>query len=108
MINIADFEKVELRTGKIIEVNDVENARKPLYRLSVDLGECGIRNIVAGIKSQYAKDELMGKMIVCVVNLEPKTVAGIESQGMLLAAGSEEEISLIVPERGIAEGSAVH
>ncbi len=108
MINIADFEKVELRIGRIIEVNDVENARKPLYRLGIDLGELGSRQIVAGIKGQYAKEELLGKSIVCIVNLEPKTVAGIESQGMLLAAEDDSRLSLIIPERDVAAGSMVH
>ncbi len=109
MINISDFEKVELRVGRIIVVDDVEGAKRPIYRLSIDFGtELGVRTIAAGIKHIYLKEELLNKRVVCVMNLEPKRVAGIESQGMILAAGEGENIAIISPERDVAEGSRVH
>lgn len=109
MATIEDFSRIDLRVGKIVGVEEIEKARGPLYRLSVDLGgELGTRTIVAGIKNQYTKDLLMDKKIVCIVNLDPKTVAGVESQGMLLAAGEGEAIAILVPDKEIAEGSKVH
>ena len=109
MISITDFEKVELRVGRIVSVDDVEGARRPIYRLSIDFGqELGTRTVAAGIKHIYLKEELLNKRVVCVVNLEPKYVAGIESQGMILAAGEDDHIAIISPEREVAEGSRVH
>ncbi len=109
MSNIDDLSKIELRVGRIIEVQDHDGARKPMYKLRVNLGqELGERTIVAGIKDIYSKDELLGKEIVCVANLEPKIIAGIESQGMLLAAGEGDNVSLLVPDKEIGEGSRIH
>ena len=109
MINIDDFDKVELRVGRIVNVEDIEGARRPIYKLSIDFGaELGIRTVAAGIKNIYLKEELLNKRVVCVVNLEPKRVAGIESQGMILAAGEGENVAIISPERDVAEGSRVH
>ena len=109
MSNIDDLSKIELRVGRIIEVQDHDGARKPIYKLRVNLGqELGERTIVAGIKDIYSKDELLGKEIVCVANLEPKIIAGIESQGMLLAAGEGDNVSLLVPDKEIGEGSRIH
>ena len=109
MSNIDDLSTIELRVGRIIEVQDHDGARKPMYKLRVNLGqELGERTIVAGIKDIYSKDELLGKEIVCVANLEPKIIAGIESQGMLLAAGEGDNVSLLVPDKEIGEGSRIH
>lgn len=109
MIKIEDFAKIDLRVGKILEAEEIEKARGPMYRLAVDLGsKIGVRVIVAGIKNRYAKETLIGKKIVCVVNLEPKMIAGIESHGMLLAAGEEEGTSLLVPDKEIKAGSRIH
>ncbi len=107
MVSIDEFAKIELRVGKVMEVDDVPNARKPLYKLSVSFGD-ETRTIVAGIKEQYTKDALTGKKIICVTNLEPKVVAGITSQGMLLAAENEGKIVLLVPDSDIGEGARVH
>lgn len=107
MVSIDEFAKIELKVGKVVEVDDVPNARKPLYKLAVSFGD-ETRTIVAGIKEQYTKEELVGKKIICVTNLEPKAVAGIASQGMLLAAESEGRIVLLVPDSEIEEGARVH
>lgn len=107
MISIDDFAKIELKVGKIVEIEDVPMARKPLYKLSVNIGG-EMRTIVAGIKGHYDSDALMGKKIICVTNLEPKTVAGISSQGMLLAAESNGKLALLVPDSDIEEGALVH
>lgn len=107
MVSIDEFAKIELRIGKIVEVDDVPAARKPLYKLLVSFGGES-RTIVAGIKDYYTKEALMDKRIVCVTNLEPRAVAGISSQGMLLAAESDGKLALVVPDADIEEGSLVH
>lgn len=106
---MAEFAALDLRVGRIIAVEDHERSRKPMYKLTVDLGqEIGMREIVAGIKTHYSKEELMNKKIVCIVNLDPKVIAGTESWGMLLAAGEEDRIAILVPDKDILEGSKIH
>jgi export-related chaperone CsaA len=109
MVSIEEFKNIEMRIGKIVEVREHETARKPMYILRLDFGsEIGERVVVAGIRDRYTKDELLGKKIACVVNLEPKSVAGVESRGMVLAAENGDSLSLIIPDREIEQGSRVY
>jgi export-related chaperone CsaA len=109
MANIDDFSKLDIRVGRITNVEDVEKARKPIYKLTIDFGqEIGIRIILAGIKNFYSKEELMDRQIACLVNLDPKNIAGVESQGMILAADDENGLALMVPNKELANGSRVH
>lgn len=105
LINFEDFQKPDLRVGKIINAERIEGSDK-LLRLEVDLGE-EWRQIVAGIGGVYKPEELKGKEIVVVANLEPRTIKGVESQGMLLAASCEGEPVLLVPEKEVETGSKV-
>ncbi|MGB9612925.1 MAG: methionine--tRNA ligase subunit beta [Candidatus Margulisiibacteriota bacterium] len=105
MISIDEFKKMELRIGQIKEVKDHPNADK-LYVLTVDLGE-KVKQLVAGIKSSYAKEDLVGKLVVVVDNLAPATLRGVESQGMILAASDDQGISVISPDRPVKLGSVV-
>jgi len=89
-ICFGDWEKIDLRVAEIEKVEDIDGADK-LYKLKIDVGELGKRTICAGIKQFYSKEELVGKKIILVANLEPRKLRGIESHGMLLAAGSKEE-----------------
>ena len=100
------FKQIDLRVAQIKACEDVSGADK-LYRLTIDIGE--ERQIVAGIKAYYSKEELIGKKIVVVANLEPRTIRGITSHGMLLAASDPEKKSvvLIVTEREIPNGSPI-
>lgn len=107
MVTIAEFSSVDIRLGKIIEVNDLEAARKPMYVMKVDLGELGTRSIVAGLKSYYAKEELLGKTVVFVANLEPKMIAGALSEGMVLAADDGTNVTLLTPDRELPPGSRI-
>jgi tRNA-binding protein len=106
-ISIADFARVQMKVGKIATVDEVPGARKPMYRLMVDFGEDGSKQCVAGIKDRYSKEELTGKFVVAVVNLEPKVVAGVVSECMLLAAFNDKELSLLSPERQVSLGTKV-
>ncbi|MGC8586312.1 MAG: tRNA-binding protein [Candidatus Micrarchaeia archaeon] len=108
MVTINEFSSIDLRIGRILEVKDHEGSRKPMYIIKVDLGELGVRTIVAGIKGIYSKEELENTNIVVVANLEPKSVAGVVSEGMLLAAEEGDKIVLIRPDKDIAPGSKIH
>ena len=96
-ISFEDWQKIDLRVGKIVKVEDIKEADK-LYKLSVDIGS-GVRTLCAGIKQHYSKKELKGKKIIVFTNLAPRKIKGIESQGMLLAAVNEshEQVFLLDP-----------
>jgi export-related chaperone CsaA len=106
-IAVADFAKVEMKIGKITSIEDIPEARKPMYKLKLEFEEGVARQCVAGIKGAYSKEDLLGKVVVAVVNLEPKSVAGVASECMLLAASDESQLSLLVPERQVKLGSKV-
>jgi methionyl-tRNA synthetase len=105
MITLEDFKKLEIKVAVVKEVNDHPKADK-LYVILVDVGD-KMKQIVAGIRGSYAKEELVGKRIILVDNLEPATIRGVESQGMLLAASDENGIVLVTPEKPVAVGSVV-
>ncbi|MCF7872642.1 MAG: hypothetical protein K9L80_00330 [Candidatus Omnitrophica bacterium] len=105
MVSFEDFKKLELKIGKIIKVEEHPNAEK-LYLLTIDLGDKQIQ-LAAGIKPFYALSELEGKLVPVLVNLEPKNIRGVESQGMLLAAESKDDVSLLVSDKSVAPGSVV-
>jgi len=107
MISFKDFQKLDLRVATIKEVKDHPNADKLLI-LNIDLGPGGERQLVAGIKGVYEIEDLIGKQIVIVTNLEPATIRGVESNGMLLAAeGEMGKPILIVPEKKTASNSKI-
>lgn len=107
-INFEDWEKLDLRVAEIKDIEDIEGADK-LYKLTLDVGGLGERIICAGIKEYYDKDKLKGKKIIYFSNLKPRIMKGIESQGMLLAASTEnhDNVVLLFPEADIENGSRV-
>jgi export-related chaperone CsaA len=107
MVSIEELGAIDLRVGKIIEVQDLEEARKPMYKTKVDLGELGIKNIAMGLKEHYSKEELTGKLVVVVSNMNPKNVAGFVSEGMVLAADDGSSVALLTLDRSLAPGSRV-
>jgi len=104
-INFEEFQKIDLRIGKIIEAERIEGADK-LLKLKVDLGE-EKRQLVAGIAKFYQPEDLIGKEIVVVANLEPKIFRGVESQGMLLAGDVEGKPVLLKPDEEVPPGTKV-
>jgi len=104
MVSFEDFKKIDLRAAKIISAERIFESQR-LVKLRVDLGG-ETRQIVAGIGEFYEPEGLIGREIVVVANLEPKTLMGIESQGMLLAANDNKPV-LIVPEKNVKPGSPV-
>ena len=106
-MTIDDFKKMDLRVGVVSAADRVPDSEK-LIRLEVDLGELGRRQIVAGIAAAYTAEELVGKQIVVVVNLEPRRIRGLESQGMLLAAhDADDNPILLISEKEVPPGSGV-
>lgn len=105
MATLEEFKKLELKVARIKEVQDHPNADR-LYVITVDLGD-KTKQVVAGIKGSYAKEELMGKQVVLVDNLEPAVLRGVESQGMLLAASDENGITIVTPQREVKLSSIV-
>lgn len=106
MATIDDFKKLEIKVGKIIEVNDHPNADR-LYVVKVDVG--GVqKQLVAGIKGSYAdKAALIGKQVAVVNNLEPAVLRGVESQGMILAASDDTGIAVLTTDKPVKLGSVV-
>ncbi|MEB3757931.1 MAG: methionine--tRNA ligase subunit beta [Desulfurococcales archaeon] len=88
-IDYTDFSKIDLRVGKVVEAEPVPNSRK-LIRLIVDLGD-EKRQILAGLAKWYKPEDFVGKYVIVVANLKPKRMAGLVSQGMLLAAGCTDD-----------------
>ena len=105
-ITYDDFAKVALRIGIVLSAEKHPNADRLLV-LKVDVGEPEPRQIVAGIAKVYEPETLVGKRIVVVVNLAPAKLRGVESQGMLLAAGGSDVASLLMPLHEVAAGSIV-
>lgn len=105
MVSFEEFKRIELKVAKIQEVKDHPSADK-LYVIIIDLGD-KTKQIVAGIKAAYKKEELVGKEIIVVDNLEPVILRGVESQAMLLAATDQQGIAIIRPEREVSVGSMV-
>lgn len=107
-INYNDFQKLNLIVAQIKKAEKIENADK-LYKLTLDIGKPESRTIVAGIRQHYTKEELQNKKIIIIENLEPITLKGVQSNGMLLAAGSKEtnQCVLLTPDKEIPNGTKV-
>ncbi|MCK9393716.1 methionine--tRNA ligase subunit beta [bacterium] len=101
-INFAQFEKIDLRIAKIIDAVALDGSDK-LLKLNVEVGD-ETRQILAGIGKFYKPEELIGKSIVIVANLEPRMLLGQESQGMVLAARDEQNLSVLVVDKSITSG----
>jgi methionine--tRNA ligase beta chain len=106
LITLEEFKRVELRVAEVTAVERVAGTDR-LLRLEADVGD-GRRTMVAGLAPQYSPEDLIGQKIVVVANLEPATVRGIRSEGMLLAAiDASGDIALLTVNRDIANGAAV-
>ncbi len=105
MISIEEFKKFELKVAEIETVTPHPNADR-LYVLGIKVGDIR-KTIVAGIRKHYSEEELKGKKIVVVNNLEPAVIRGVESQGMLLAASEGDLLTVLIPERPIPDGAQI-
>ena len=105
MITYDDFKKIELKTAKVLDVKDHPQADK-LYILTIDTGT-EKKDVVAGIKNFYKPDELKGKNVVVVTNLQPAVIRGVESSAMVLAASAGDTLSIVTLEKDMPVGTVV-
>jgi tRNA-binding protein len=104
-----DFEKVDIRTGTIIEVNDFPKARKPAYQLVIDFGnETGIKRSSAQITVHYKKEELLNRQVIAVVNFPPKQIADFTSECLVLGVyDKNNDVVLLHPGKNVENGCRV-
>lgn len=104
--DINDFQKLDLRVGTITSVERVEGTKK-LYKILVDLGELGVKQTISGLVGYYSPEELKGKKVVFLANLKPAKIAGIISEGMVLAAVAGNTVSLLSIDKDVPNGSKI-
>jgi len=108
MINIKEFDNLDLRVGTILKADLLKDANKPSYLLEIDFGKIGIKRSSAQIVELYKPNELVGRQIIAVVNFPPKRIAGIKSEVLVLGANNNNEnVVLLEPQKNISNGARV-
>jgi len=108
-ISWADFEKIDIRCGTVITVNDFEKAKKPSYQLEIDFGDLGIKKSSAQITTLYSKEQLVGKQILAVVNFSKKQIVNFFSECLILGVYGEDpkDVTLITTSLPVKNGLIV-
>jgi tRNA-binding protein len=100
-----DFERVELRVGTVVEVDDFPEAKTPAYKLKIDFGKFGVKHSSAQIVHLYQKDELVGKQVICVTNFKPKQIANFVSEVLLTGLVMDGKcVAIAQPDRHVEDG----
>jgi tRNA-binding protein len=108
MISWEDFEKINIQTGTIVEIDDFPKARKPAYKLKIDFGGSGIKQSSAQITKHYTKEQLIGQQVIAVVNFPPKQIADFFSECLVLGVYDENnDVILLQPQRKVANGLTI-
>ena len=108
MISWQDFEKIEMRCGTVVDVEDFPNAKKPAYKLTIDFGEYGIKRSSVQIKHYYSKEDLVNKQVIAVINFPVKQIANFFSECLVLGIYDQNDnVILLQPERRVANGMKV-
>ncbi len=108
LISWQDFEKIDLRVGKIIDVKDFPKARKPAYQLFIDFGSEGIKKSSAQITELYTKEALVGKQIIAVINFPKKQIADFMSECLVTGiVGEARGVVLLQPEQKVTNGLSI-
>ena len=108
MLTFDDFKKVDMRVGTIVDASINKGARKPAYKLKVDLGELGIKNSSAQITSVYKPEDIIGKQVICVVNFEPIKISEVKSEVIVLGLDTDLGVVLLTTERNVTNGKRVY
>lgn len=110
MISYDDFAKIDIRAGRIVEVEDFPEAKKPAYKIAVDLGEeIGIKKSSVQLTKNYAKEDLLARMVLCVVNFEPRQIGPFMSEVLTLGVPDEEgECVLLRPDKDVPLGGQMY
>lgn len=107
-ITVDVFQRVDMRVGRIVAVDDFPEARRPSYRLTVDFGSFGTRRSSAAVRPFYAKEELLGRLVVCVVNFPPRRIAGFASEVLVLGAmEADGAVRLLRPDPDATLGTPI-
>lgn len=108
MISWDDFEKVDMRVGTILEVEDFPEARRPAYKLKVDFGEeIGIRKSSAQITTLYSKEQLKGRQVIAVINFPPKQIGPFMSECLVMGVYQNQDVVLLQPESTVENGAKI-
>lgn len=108
MIDITDFDKVDMRVGTVLEVKDNKKSRNPAYVVTIDFGEeVGIKKSSAQITTLYKPEELIGKQVVCCVNLTPMHIGSVKSEVRILGTESEQGVVLLRPAETVKNGDRI-
>jgi len=107
--NLYDFEKLDMRVGTVIYINDFQKARKPAYQLTIDFGnEIGIKKSSAQITAHYKKEDLINRQVIAIVNFPPKQIADFISECLVLGVYDEnKDVILLSPERSAKNGQKI-
>lgn len=107
MINIDDFDKVEMRTGTVVDCKINKKARKPAYALAIDFGDFGIKKSSAQITILYKPEQLIGRQVICCTNLTPIHIGDITSEVRILGTESKQGVVLLMPSEKVKNGDRV-
>ncbi|MBR1672458.1 MAG: tRNA-binding protein [Fretibacterium sp.] len=108
MIQIEDFDKVEVRAGTVVDVKENRKSRHPAYVLTIDFGEeIGVKKSSAQITALYRSEDLVGTQVVCCVNLEPMHIGSVKSEARVLGTDSEQGVVLLRPTEPVKNGDRI-
>ena len=108
MIELADFDKIEMRVGTVLEVKDNKKSRNPAYVVTIDFGEdFGVKKSSAQITTLYRPEDLIGKQVVCCVNLTPMHIGSVKSEVRILGTESEQGVVLLQPTEPVKNGDRI-
>ena len=106
LIKFDDFSKIDIRIGTVVSAEEIEGSEK-LLKLIVDFGDIGQKQILSGVKEWYSPDDLVEKQLPFIVNIEPRKMMGLESQGMILAVDSDDKAVIFFLDESVENGAPI-